>query len=103
MSILDTKIADLPKKELNLGPKMVKNLALWGIVTVEDLTKVGWMTEYALPEDQWDQVSENWRNYLPALADVRNFGPVRLGRVRTFLDRHGLTLADELEIFRLDK
>jgi len=95
MSILETRIADLPREELFLGPKMVEDLAKWGIVTVEDLTKVGWLTDYVLPEDQWGAVSENWRNYLTALADIRNFGPVRLARVRTFLARHGLALADE--------
>jgi len=91
-------LAEIPPNDLNLGSKMVERLASWGIVTVDDLTKVGWWEERVITEEDRPALRAMWRGYIPGLIEIKGMGPVRLARIRSFLAENGLALADEAEI-----
>lgn len=78
--------------EIELGQKALERLKGWGFTTLGDLADAGAVTEYSN--------SERNLAYVPALADVKGVGPVRIKRIRLALRRHGLALMDEEVISR---
>lgn len=89
-------LADM--RDFPLGSKLTARLASWGIVTVEDLTKVGWWEERVLPGSERPTQCVQWRGYIPGLIEIKGMGPARLLAVRRFLATYGLKLADEAQI-----
>jgi hypothetical protein len=89
--MLDDPRLLLIAEEIDLGPKVTQRLANWGFTTLGDLTLVGMYEEYQIPDEERTHV----RYYLPALADMRGIGPMRIRRIRLALRVHGLRIADE--------
>jgi hypothetical protein len=87
-------LTSIPRNDLNLSTVLLKRLASWGIVTVDDLTKVGAFVEWAMPPEI-PRSDADWRGYKPALMDIRGLGMVRLNKIRCFLREHDLKIADE--------